>query len=107
MPESIQSNSDSATVWKWIAGLLVTIMLSVGGTMAATSRDTVSQKDFEQQLKPLETKIAALETRIQLREDHDDRESTKLQEEISQIDIDVARIAERMGLPPRPIKPVH
>lgn len=106
MPEQVNS---AATVWKWIAGILVTIMLSVGTTMAVSNRDVVSQKDFEQQLKPLQTQISQLETRIALREDRDDRESKALQEEISQIDIDVARIAEHMGLPPRPmtLKTIH
>jgi hypothetical protein len=90
------NHNDGTAVWKWITGLLATCMLSVFATYFAFGREIVTKTELQLELKPIQQKLDEIQheqlSGIQA-------EITRQGEEIKQVQIDIARIAQKTGVP--------
>jgi hypothetical protein len=56
----MEGNGNGATVWKWISGLLASLVLGMWLTYLTLVRGIVTQDDLARQLKPIDDKADKL-----------------------------------------------
>ena len=76
--------SNGANVWKWLCGILSTIILMLAASYFVVVRDMVSQEDLARQLRPIEEQL-----------DHIQRNTDSQADTIGSIKTDIAVIKDK------------
>jgi uncharacterized membrane-anchored protein YhcB (DUF1043 family) len=84
------------SIWKFSTTFLAGVVITLVSAYFANQKDLVTREDLAIQLETQQKRL-----------DDQSRELGELKASVIQLDVDTARIAEHLGVPPKPMTPNH